>query len=142
MEYSRQGHCIYYTRYHLVLATKYRRKILKSGMGAWLRLIILALQRRHPEMEMIEINTDKDYVHLLLAIAPKLSVSDAVNIIKSNSARAMRKKFPYLDKVYYDEDGIWSGGYFVSTVGVNEETIKKYIEQQGAEDSGQAKLEL
>ncbi len=54
----------------------------------------------------------------------------------------MREKFPFLDRVYWGEDGIWSIGYFVSTVGVNEAVIRRYIERQGLEDSGQAKLEL
>ncbi len=54
----------------------------------------------------------------------------------------MREKFPFLHDVYWGDDGILSGGYFVSTVGVNEEIIKKYIELQGAEDGGQAQFEL
>ena len=54
----------------------------------------------------------------------------------------MRKTFPFLDKVYWGEDGIWSTGYFVSSIGVNEETIQRYIALQGEEDKGQAKLEF
>jgi putative transposase len=54
----------------------------------------------------------------------------------------MRKHFPFLDKVYWEVKGIWSIGYFVSTVGISEEIIQKYIELQGREDSGQAQLEL
>lgn len=71
---------------------------------------------------------------------PKIAVSKAVGIIKSNSAKALKEKFPFLKKTYWSTDGIWSEGYFVSTVGINESTIRKYIEQQGREDSGQAKL--
>ncbi len=51
-------------------------------------------------------------------------------------------KFPFLDKVYWGVEGIWSIGYFVSTVGINESVIRKYIEMQGKEDRGQAQLEL
>ena len=55
----------------------------------------------------------------------------------------MVKKFKYLEKVYCDGDsGIWSTGYFMSTVGANEKIIKQYIEMQGKEDSGQAQLEF
>ena len=54
----------------------------------------------------------------------------------------MRKKFAFLDKVYWGVGGIWSVGYFVSTVGITEETIRKYIEMQGKEESGQALLEF
>jgi putative transposase len=65
-----------------------------------------------------------------------------VSLIKANTARDMREKFPFLNKVYWGSDGIWSIGYFISTVGVNESVIRRYIEQQGQEDSGQAQLEL
>jgi putative transposase len=72
----------------------------------------------------------------------KFSVSQAVRIIKSNTSRDLKKKFPFLKDVYWGTDGIWSDGYFVSTVGINEHVIKNYIENQGKEDSGQAKLVL
>ena len=71
-----------------------------------------------------------------------MSVGSAVRIIKSNISVNLKKKFPFLKKVYYGTDGIWSEGYFVSTVGINEQIIKRYIEAQGEEDAGQAKLEL
>ena len=90
----------------------------------------------------MEINHDQDHIHLLVSIPPKLSVGSVVRIIKANTARALKKKFDYLNKVYWGTDGIWSEGYFASTVGVNEEQIRKYIQQQGEEDFGQAKLEL
>ena len=105
-------------------------------------VLMRAIHRRHPELEILEVNTDEDHLHLLVSIPPKMAVSEAVRILKCNTARGMRRKFPYLDKVYYGDDGIWSRGYFVSTVGVNEQLIRKYIEYQGKEDSGQAELEL
>jgi len=102
-----------------------------------------AIERRHPEIKVFEVNTDKDHIHLLVSVAPKMSISNAVRILKCNTARPMTKKFKYLEKVYYDDkNGIWSTGYFMSTVGINESVIKKYIEMQGKEDSGQATLEL
>ena len=63
-------------------------------------------------------------------------------MIKANTGSAMRKRFSFLDKVYWGIEGIWSIGYFVSTVGINEATIRKYVQMQGKEDSGQAKLEF
>jgi putative transposase len=142
VRYRRQNSALYYTRYHLVLVTKYRRKILRHGMGAYLTRIVHQLSRHHPDIQFIEVNTDQDHIHLLMSIPPKRSVASVVNLIKSNTGRAMRVKFPWLKKVYWAEDGIWSDGYFVSTVGVDEETIRNYIEHQGREDSGQAELEL
>jgi len=142
MDFKKQGHCVYYNRYHLVIATKYRRKILKPGFGEYLQKLVIGIGRQIPEIEVIEVNTDKDHMHILLSIPPKMSVSEVVKSIKAKTGLYMRKKFPFLDKVYWDINGIWSRGYFVSTVGISESTIRKYIEMQGKEDSGQAKLEF
>ena len=71
-----------------------------------------------------------------------MSVSSAINILKSNTSVALRQRFKFLKNVYLDEKGIWSVGYFVSTVGVNESIIRRYIRYQVKEDSGQAKLVL
>ena len=70
-----------------------------------------------------------------------MSVGSAVRVIKSNISVKLKEKFPFLKKVYWGTDGIWSDGYFVSTVGINERVIKRYIESQSEEDSGQVKLE-
>ncbi len=142
MQYNRLGHAVFYTRYHLVISTKYRRKIFTSGMADYLKLKILEVQRHHPEIVIHEANTDQDHAHILLSVAPKPALSQAVSLIKANTARDMRAKFPFLGKVYWGFDGIWSVGYFISTVGVNESVVRRYIEQQGREDSGQATLEL
>jgi len=143
MKLSRQSHCVYYARYHLIFTTRFRRKILKCGMGDYLCTVTRAIERCYPEIQIFELNTNNDHIHILASVAPKMAISEAVRILKCNTARAMVKKFKYLEKVYQDGDsGIWSTGYFMSTVGVNEKIIKKYIEMQGKEDSGQAQLEL
>ena len=96
--------------------------------------------RRYPEIIIEKVNTDLDHMHLLASIPPKIPVSFAVNLIKSNTARLMRKRYKFLDKMYVLKAGIWSAGYFVSTVGADEEAVKRYIEYQGREDRGQAEL--
>lgn len=143
MAYNRQAHAVYHARYHLVFSTRFRRKILKHGMGAYLCTLMRAICRRHPEIQVYEVNTDQDHIHILASVAPKMAISTAVRILKATTARDMYIKFPYLRQVYHDgKGGIWSIGYFMSTVGINEDIIRKYIEQQGREDSGQAQLEL
>jgi len=77
-----------------------------------------------------------------MIVPPKYAVSKVVETIKKNTSRSLREKFRFLDKVYRDDKGIWGKGYFVSTVGINEEIIRKYIELQGKEDAGQAQLEF
>ena len=142
MDYRKQAHAVYYTRYHIVVSTKYRRKILQAGVGEYLKKVVLQVSKVHPDMEVLEVNSEVDHMHLLMSIPPKYSVSEVVTIMKANTGRKLREKFPYLDKVYWGVKGIWSTGYFVSTVGVNESTIRRYVRMQGEEDSGQAKLGL
>ena len=66
-----------------------------------------------------------------------MSVGKVVGLIKTNTARGIKEQFPQLKKVYWGNDGIWSDGYFVSTVGADAEVIKRYIKQQGMEDTAQ-----
>ena len=125
-----------------MISTKHRRKVLRKGVGIYLKKIIYQISKYHPEIEILEVNTDIDHMHIMLIIPPKYTVSNVVNMIKANTGKRLREKFPFLDKVYWGVKGIWSIGYFVSTIGIDEETIRKYIKKQGEEDSGQAKLEF
>lgn len=78
----------------------------------------------------------------MIWIPPKLSVGSVVRLIKANTSRGIKNKFSFVKDLYWGTDGIWSDGYFVSTVGVNEKIIKRYIENQGKEETGQALLDL
>ena len=143
MRYRKQAQCVYYARYHVIFVTKYRRKALKEGMGSFCVGILRRICRNYPDLVLYDAKTDEDHVHLLISIPPKWSVSGAVNVLKTNSSRAMRRKFRFLNDQLYDRHvGFWSDGYFVSTVGVDENQIQKYIQLQGAEDSGQTQFEL
>lgn len=133
---------MYKTQYHIVFVTKYRRKILVTGVEEWLKLRLQEIRKYKPDLEYIEMGMDKDHVHLYMVIPPKYSVSEIVSQIKSNTSRDMKTKFEFLAKVYWGTDSVWSTGFFVSTVGINEESIRRYVQMQGEEDSGQAQLEL
>jgi len=122
--------------------TRYRRKILVPGVATYLKIKLQEIRKHHPDWEYIEIGTDGDHVHLHMVIPPKYAVSKVVNILKSNTATRLKEKFEFLEKVYWDGGGIWSTGFFVSTVGIDEEIIRNYVAMQGKEDSGQAELEL
>lgn len=142
MKYRKQAHAIYHCEYHLVLVTKYRRKVFNNGIFAYLELKLAEIRKHYPEIWFEKINHDRDHIHMLVSIPPKMSVGSVVRIIKSNTSVGLKQKFTFLKTVYWGTDGVWSDGYFVSTVGINEEAVKKYIENQGREDSGQAMLEL
>ena len=77
-----------------------------------------------------------------MVIPPKYAVSEVVDIIKANTSRALREKFGFLSRVYWDNRGVWGKGFFVSTVGIDEKIIRKYVEMQGEKDTGQAELEF
>ncbi len=142
MGYRKQSHCVYYIRYHIVISTKYRRKIIVKGVKDYLVVKLEEIRRIYPEVVIVEANTEADHLHVLVSIPPKMSVSDFVRILKSNTANGLKKRFEFLKKVYWGTESIWSIGFFVSTIGVNESVIRKDIEMQEKEDTGQAKLGL
>ncbi len=104
--------------------------------------VLAKVVRGMPGCEIIEQNIQVDHVHLLMIIPPKYAVSDVVGRMKAMTASQLRKKFDWLKKVYWKENIVWSPGYFVSTVGIDEDKIIKYIRWQQDQDSGQAKLEF
>jgi len=79
---------------------------------------------------------------MVMVIPPKYAIADVMGIMKSQSASVLRKKFDFLSKVYWKENIVWSPGYFVSSVGVDEQVIRRYVERQGHRDSGQFREEL
>lgn len=100
------------------------------------------VRKNYPEIEYIERNIQIDHVHIVMSFPPKYSIAQMVQLIKQNTGKALKDKFEYLRRLYYGKGGIWSTGYFVSTVGLDEETIRRYVRYQEKEDLGQAKLEF
>lgn len=136
------SHCVFTCDYHIVWPTKYRRAIFNPGVEAYLKESIKSLSKYRPDIVIKKVNTDQDHIHLLVSIPPTMSVGSVVRLIKTNTARELNKKFPHLKQVYWGTQSLWSAGYFVSTVGINEEIIRRYIENQGKEDAGQNNLRL
>ena len=95
-----------------------------------------------PGVEIEAIGFDGDHLHMVMFTAPKCSIADVMGRLKSQSSLRRRKKFKWLSKVYWNENMMWSPGCFVSGVGIDEETIKNYVERGGQQDSGQLREEL
>ena len=142
MKLYKSAHTVYKTQYHIVWITRFRRKILLKGVKEYLKIKLLEIRRHYPDWEYLEIGLDVDHVHLYMLIPPKYAVSKAVEVIKSNTSRALKRKFAFLQEVYWDQKGIWGKGYFVSTVGINEEVIRRYVQHQAEEETGQAQIEF
>ena len=91
---------------------------------------------------MEKIGFDMDHLHMIMVIPPKYSIENVMGTLKSKSSSLLRKKYSWLSKVYWKENILWSPGYFVSSVGVDEKTIRRYVEHQELQDSSQLKVQL
>lgn len=128
------NHSTYKLQYHIVWGTKYRRQWLKSYVKTALRKSLYATCQKYPTLFIQAINTDEDHVHIQMEIPPSVAISDAVQKLKGASGTDLRKQFKFIREMYLEKDGIWSVGYFVSSIGLNEKQIKRYIEWQDKKD--------
>jgi putative transposase len=142
MEFRKSGHSLYATQYHIVWIPKYRRRILNPGVQSYLAMLLSIIIKTMAGVEIVEKNILVDHVHMVIIIPPKFSVSDVIGRIKGQTASQLRKKYSWLRKVYWAESIVWSPGYCVSSVGLNEDQIIQYVKWQERQDSGQAKLVL
>ncbi len=119
--------------YHIVCPAKYRRVVFTPPVDEKLKETCLAISQRY-EITFLEIGTDEDHVHFLVQAVPLYSPKRVVQIIKSITAREIFAACLEVKKQLWGGQ-FWSAGYFISTVGQhgNETSIKKYIENQGAE---------
>jgi putative transposase len=89
------------------------------------------------EVQIEELNIQPDHIHIVCSIPPKLSVSDFMGILKGKTAITMFKNYQSLRKKPYWGNHFWSRGYFVSTVGIDEEKIKRYVKYQEERDKSE-----
>jgi len=139
-DYTKLTHTTWECKYHLVWIPKYRKKIIYGQLRKYLGEILkkLALQR---ESEIIEGHLMGDHVHILISIPPKYSVSQVVGYIKGKSAIHIARTYAGRRHNFVGQS-FWARGYFVSTVGRDEETVKKYIKKQEESDRKIDQLEL
>ena len=136
------SHCVYQCDYHIVLVTRYRKEIFNEGIFAYINKKLAEITEHYPLIRFKTVNHDKDHIHILVSIPPTMSVGKVVGIIKQNTSRELKQKFPFVGEVYWGTDSVWSEGYFVSTVGIDEDVIQAYIKTQGKKDAGQTKFEI
>ena len=142
MEIILSSHGAYQLQYHVVWVCKYRRRVLKPGICAYLRKLFPKLLRSMPGVQIKTIGFGSDHLHMVMEIPPKYSIAAVLGQLKSQSSSQLRKVFSWLSKVYWKENIVWSPGYFVSSVGLDEQTIRVYVEHQARQDSGQLRLQL
>ncbi len=118
------------------------KKILVKGVNEYSEKIPLDIPELYPDIEVIKLNVQEDHVHMIVVIPPRIAVADAIQFIKTQSAKKLKVKFPFMRKTYTRKGGIWSRGYCVSCIGLNEKEILAYVEHQEKEDKGQLQLTL
>ena len=126
------SHSKWLCKYHIIFTPKYRRKIIYNKYRESIRDIIKSLCS-YKGIEILEGHLMPDHVHLLLSIPPKYSVSSVMGYLKGKSSLMIFERHANL-KYQFGNRHFWSIGYYVSTVGLNEATIRKYIQDQEKED--------
>ena len=131
-KYDSLAHIKYYTRYHIVFTPKYRRKViynqLRKDISEYFRKLC-----RYKGVKIIEGHMMPDHVHLVLSIPPKMSVSSFMGYLKGKSSLMIFENHANL-KYKFGNRKFWAEGYYVSTVGLNEATIIKYVQDQEKAD--------
>ena len=126
------AHTKWVCKYHIVFTPKYRRKIIYNQLRVDIRNILKDLCK-WKGVEIIEGNCMPDHVHLLLSIPPKMSVSYIMGYLKGKSSLMIFERHANL-KYKFGNRKFWATGYYVSTIGLNAQTIQKYIREQDKMD--------
>ena len=139
-KYDSLAHTKYYTRYHIVFTPTYRRKViynqLRKDIAGYFKKLC-----KYKGVEIIEGHMMADHVHILVSIPPKMSVSSFMGYLKGKSAMMIFEYHANL-KYKYGNRHFWADGYYVSTIGLNEATVRKYIREQEKDDIAKDKLSV
>jgi putative transposase len=127
-------------QYHVVFIPKYRKKTLYGELRRRLGDVLRTLAQQK-ECQVVEGHLMPDHVHMLISIPPKYSVAQVIGYIKGKSAIHVARTF-FDHKRNFVGQHFWARGYFVSTVGRDEATIREYIRNQEVEDKRQDQLKL
>ena len=128
-KYSSGAHTTHRLKYHLVWIPKYRKRILIGPLARW----VYELLHQCAEVNgwlIVELNVQRDHVHLLVQLPPKEAVAHAMQIMKGGTSKKIREEFPELEEFLWG-DSLWAEGYFAESVGqVTESRIQAYIQNQ------------
>ena len=134
------AHTKWMCKYHIVFTPKYRRKIIYNQYRKDLGKILRELCR-YKGVEILEGHLMPDHVHILVSIPPKIAISSFMGYLKGKSALMMFERHGNL-RYKFGNRHFWPEGYYVSTVGLNEQTIRKYIREQEKADMIKDKLSI
>lgn len=130
MELDTNAHSVFFLYYHLILVTKYRKKVFDDDVSNRARELFEAIAPNY-KIEVLEWNHDQDHIHVLFKAQPKTELSKFINAYKSASSRVLKKEYPSMKEQLWKEM-FWSRSFcLLSSGGVPTEVIKQYIEEQG-----------
>ena len=139
-EYQSLAHTRWDCKYHIVFIPKGRKKAIFGAIRKHLGEMLHELARQK-ECQIVEGHLMPDHVHICISIPPKHAVSYVVGYIKGKSAIGIARQFAGRSKNFSGEN-FWARGYFVSTVGLDEEMVRAYIRHQEGEDERYEQLKL
>ncbi len=139
-DYESLSHSVWDCKYHVVFIPKYRKKTMYGELRRRLGELFRTLARQK-ECQVLEGHLMPDHVHMLISIPPKYSVAQVIGYIKGKSAIQIARTF-FDQKRNFVGQHFWARGYFVSTVGRDEATIREYIRNQETEDKRLEQLRL
>lgn len=120
---------------------KYRYRIFEGQIGEYAKRQVHHLARQKDLVEAEEINVQPDHVHTILSVSPKYAISDIMGYLKGKMALNLFHRYGRMGKRYWGRH-LWSRGYCVSTIGLNEEQIRKYVKCQQRKDREAEQLSL
>ena len=127
--FKKLSHSIYECKYHIVFCPKYRYRVFKDEIGEYVKQQIYRLCQQKGQIEVLELNVQADHVHLIVSIPPKYAVSNFMGYLKGKVAIRVFNQYKELGRRYWGRH-LWSRGYCVSTIGLDEEKIRKYVKWQ------------
>ncbi len=139
-DWQSQSHVKWYCKYPVVFVPKYRRRSIYGTLRRQIGGILRELSRQ-AEIELVEGHAMADHIHLCLSIPPKFSVANTVGFLKGKSAIRIHREF-FGQKRNFTGRHFWAKGYCVSTVGLDEQTIREYIRNQEAEEKRVEQMQL
>ena len=127
--FKKLSHSIYECKYHVVFCPQYRFRIFEADIRSYTEQQIYALCRQKDLLEVLEMNVCRDHIHMVMSIPPKYSVSSVLGYLKGKLSIRLFQRYERLGKRYWGRH-LWSRGYCVSTVCLNEDQIRKYVKWQ------------
>ncbi len=137
-EWQSQSHVRWYCKYHIVFVPKYRKRSIYGSLRRNIGGMLRELCGQHG-VELVEGHAMADHVHLCLSIPPKFSVANTVGFLKGKSAIRIHRDY-LRRKKQFTGFHFWARGYWVSTIGLEEQVIRAYIRNQEAEEKRQEEL--